>query len=75
MDPQDLINKLLGVEMTPNDYVERNFPRSMHWDDFLRDSPMSTNIIDRRYSTDDPAASPQDYIERAFQELNDPSVR
>ena len=74
MDPQDLINKLLGIEMTPNDYVERNFPKPMHWDDFLRNSPESENIIDLRYGTED-ESSPQDYIDRVFQELKDPRVR
>jgi len=74
-DPQDLIAAVLGDMMTPNDYVERNFPQMMHWNDFLKDSPESENIIDARRSDEDVEASPQDYINNIFQELKDPRVR
>jgi hypothetical protein len=82
MDPQDVIGQLLRMrgdagapEQTPAEIVDWRFPKPMHWDDFLKDSPESENIIDRRVGAEDENASPQDYIAQMFQELKDPRVR
>lgn len=70
MNPDDLIRQLLGQERTPNEYVDENFPRPSH-ERFLPDAPEPSNeIIDRRHSQED-EPSPQDYIDRVFQELQD----
>jgi len=78
MNPDDLISQMLGAQMTPQDRVERGFQDIVNRDRFLPDAPEpSIPIVDRRYpeEAEDPVASPQEYIRRAFEELQDARVK